>query len=272
MKKIDCHTHIINEKIRDEYFSKTDGYAIVMQFLPKFCNDEIKDNSIELVKNDGRLFLSPVVDISMPIKPQLDRIEKIIDEKTVGLKVFLSYQTGKANDERLFPMYDFANDHRLSVTFHTGSCALQLPSDNDIDGSNAKYIAEVAKKYPDVNFIVAHMDDPRFDECMLLLKDNPNMYTDFCGAYEPGYPEFDNIDWAIGNFAKAINQYPGSYKQILYGTDFCPPINLTCIDEYDRTIEGIFTADKFDDIYFNNCLNAFPKIKEYFNKKDGEIK
>ena len=83
MKKIDCHTHIINEKIRDEYFSKTDGYAIVMQFLPKFCNGEIQDNSLELVKNDERLFLSPVVDISMPIKPQLERIEKNIDEKTM---------------------------------------------------------------------------------------------------------------------------------------------------------------------------------------------
>lgn len=30
-KKIDCHTHIYNEQIRAEYFSRTSGYAIVMQ-------------------------------------------------------------------------------------------------------------------------------------------------------------------------------------------------------------------------------------------------
>ena len=32
MRKIDCHTHIINEKMRDEYFSRTDSTALVMQF------------------------------------------------------------------------------------------------------------------------------------------------------------------------------------------------------------------------------------------------
>ena len=61
MKKIDCHTHIINEKIRDEYFSKTDGYAIVMQFLPKFCNDEIKVSAD--VKNIGKVSGKEVVQV-----------------------------------------------------------------------------------------------------------------------------------------------------------------------------------------------------------------
>lgn len=54
-----------------------------------------------------------------------------------------------------------------------------------------------------------------------------------------------------------------TYKQIVYGTDFCPPINLSAIDEYEYTISKIFTPDKFEDIYWNNCLRAFPKIKEY---------
>ena len=29
--KIDCHTHIVTAAIRDEYFSRTDGLALVMQ-------------------------------------------------------------------------------------------------------------------------------------------------------------------------------------------------------------------------------------------------
>ena len=29
-KKIDCHTHIVSRRIRDEYFDRTSGYALVM--------------------------------------------------------------------------------------------------------------------------------------------------------------------------------------------------------------------------------------------------
>ena len=36
LKKIDCHTHIVTEDIKNEYFAETDGFAVVMQFLPAF--------------------------------------------------------------------------------------------------------------------------------------------------------------------------------------------------------------------------------------------
>lgn len=264
MQKIDCHTHIINNEIAKEYFDRTDGYAIVLGFLKKFETDRIKDDSWETVKNNPRLFLCPAIDLERPIPPQLAEIEGRMDgAKIVGLKIFLTYQKGRANDEKMMCIYDFAQKHGLTITYHTGSCSLVLPTDNDMEGSQAKYVAEVARKYPDVNFVVAHMDDPRFDECIRILHDNPNMYSDFSGAYEPGTHEGSDMEWAIQTFAKAINQYDDTYRQMLYGTDFCPPINLTAIEEYDVTISRIFPQWQHRDIYFENCLRAFPKMREY---------
>ena len=263
-KRIDCHTHIVNEQIKNEYFARTEGHAIVMEFLDRFVIKGLEDASYGTVQNDSRLFLCPCIDISREICPQLEKIKKsLADNRIVGLKIYLTYQAGRADDPRLFCIYEFAAKYGLSVTFHSGSCSLVLPSDQDMAGSDAAYIKNAAEKFPEVNFVVAHMDDPRFDECIQIVHAHENLFTDFSGAYEPGTKEGADMEWAIEMFSRAIHQYPDTYKKILYGTDFCPPIQLTAIEEYDYTIEEIFSPEQFEDIYYKNCMKAFPKIAEY---------
>lgn len=265
-KKIDCHTHIVSPEIRDEYFSRTSGYALVMQMPQRIMDNP---DCINTVKNDGRLFLNACVDLKQPISPQLDIIGSHIDDwKIVGIKIYLSYQTAKANDPPLYPIYDFARLNGLSVTFHTGLCSLVLPSDNDIEGSAAKYVEKAAIDYPQVNFIIAHMDDPRFDECIDIVSKHDNLFTDFSGAYETGTKEGGDVDGAIATFGAAIHSRHGTERKILYGTDFCPPINLAQIDEYDYSIEKIFDEEHFSLIYYENCLRAFPRLKKYIDESE----
>ena len=161
LKKIDCHTHIVNRDICQEYFARTDSYAITMEFLEKFEVDGMTHDVRGTVLGEDRLFFSPCIDISSDIPTQLEAIEPVIDKyRVVGLKVYLTYQAGRADDTRMMPIYDFARKHRLTITYHTGSCALTLASDNDLEGSNAAYVQNVAKKYPDVkNFTVEHLND-----------------------------------------------------------------------------------------------------------------
>ena len=264
MKKIDCHTHIVTPKIRDEYFSRTDGYALVMQ-MP----DSIMPNPqcVETVLSDDRLFLNAAIDLKQPIQPQLERIGGNIEaHQIVGLKIYLTYQRGRADDSRMIPIYEFARKHRLTVTFHTGLCSLVLPTDNDMEGSSAKYIEKAAKEFPDVNFVIAHLDDPRFEECVRIIARNDNLYSDVSGAYETGTKEGGDVDGAIEIFKNAILSQPSTEKKILYGTDFCPPINLSQIDEYDTTIERIFRPEDHDAIYYQNCLRAFPLLREYIGE------
>lgn len=266
-RKIDCHTHMVNAQIKTSYFDKTDGYALVMPFLEKFAGNAPPDHSFDTVKRDERLFLCPAIDISRDIPSQLAAIEPHLDDcRVVGLKIYLTYQAGRADDDRLRCVYEFAQKHGLSVTYHTGSCSLVLPTNNDLEGSNARYVQTVARQFPTVNFIVAHMDDPRYEECIRIVHEQPNMFTDFSGAYEPGTKEGADITWAIDTFARAIHQYPDTYTSILYGTDFCPPINLSAIDEYDTTIAALFAPEHFEDVYYRNALRAFPRLTKYIQE------
>lgn len=271
--KIDCHTHIVNGEICNQYFACPGGgdYALVMEFLPYMQKENMPDESWDLCDGNEKLFLCPSVDIHKDIPAQLSVIEEKMTARpacrVVGLKIFLSYQTGRADDDRMLPVYDFASKHGLSVTFHTGLPSYHLPYENDVEGSRVEYVANMAKKYPDVNFIVAHMGDPYYNESIQAMHGLSNMFTDFAGAFEPGTEVAADEEGTIDQWADAINQYPDTYKQIVYGTDYCPPILLWEIDKYDYTINKIFTPDQFEDIYWNNPLRAFPKVAEYLKMK-----
>ena len=267
--KIDCHTHIVNQTIYDQYLASpaADNYALVMELLPHMRRDDLPDCSWELCDGNEKLFLCPSVDIHGDIPGQLAAIEEKMRQRpggrVVGLKIFLSYQTGRADDERMMPIYDFAKARGLSVTFHTGYPSYHLPYENDMEGSRVVYVSNVARKYPEVNFIVAHMGDPYYDESIQAMHGLPNMFTDFCGAFEPGTEVAADEEGTIEKFAHAIHQYPDTHNQVLYGTDFCPPIWLFEVNKYDYTIGKIFPEEHFPDIYWNNALRAFPRVAAY---------
>ncbi|MBR5641455.1 MAG: amidohydrolase [Firmicutes bacterium] len=258
MRKIDCHTHIINEKVRDAYFSRTDDIAIVMQFPQSILDNP---DTVQTVKSDARLFLCPCVDLKRDIVPQLRNIEAHMDDwKVAGLKIYTSYQAGSADDGRLLPVYEFAERLGLTVVFHTGLCSLVLPSDQDLEGSSARYIAKAAEMFPGVNFVAAHMDDPNEQACCALCADHPNLFTDFSGLFEDGYEaDWDVLKVRYGGAVRAA----GCESQLLYGTDFCPPIGLTDIERFDAFFAELFTEKERETIYYDNALRAFPRLAEF---------
>lgn len=259
-KKIDCHTHIYNQALRNRYFSVTDGYAIVMQFIDRLRSPE--DVCEETVKADDRLFLCAGVDIALPLAPQFAWIEENLTAlRIVGIKIYLTYQKGRASDPALFPIYEFAVRHRLAVIFHTGIGAADLPSDNDLSGSDAEYVAVAAERYPDCHFILAHMNDPRFHECLRVVTTHENVFTDFCGIYEEG--TVADVGEEAKRLKDAIDAFPGAEEKILFGTDFCPPLHMPQITEYEETVRLIFPPDKWEKIFCKNCLRAFPRLSGY---------
>ena len=257
MRKIDCHTHIINEKIRDEYFSRTDNPAIVMQFPESILENP---DTVRTAQGDPRLFLCPCVDLKREIAPQLRNIEAHLDEwKVVGLKIYTSYQAGRADGERMLPIYEFAQRLGLTVVFHTGLCSLVLPSDGDLEGSSAAHIAKAAEMFPAVNFVAAHMDDPKEQECCALCAGHANLFTDISGLFEDGY----EADWDVlkARYGGAVRT-AGCKTQLLYGTDFCPPIGLTDIERFDAFFAELFSEEEREAIYYENALRAFPLLAD----------
>ncbi len=69
-----------------------------------------------------------------------------------GLKLNPSIQGVFANDEILFPIIDIANDYGIPVYCHTGTPMGSLPLQ----------LADIANRFPHVNFIMGHMGSSDF--------------------------------------------------------------------------------------------------------------
>ncbi len=261
MRKIDCHTHIITDSIRNEYFSRADNIALVMQFPESILANP---DTVRTVQSDPRLFLCPCIDRKSPAGPQLAQIEAHLDDwKVVGLKIYTSYQRGTADDPELEEVYAFCEKYGLTVTFHTGLCSLVLPSDQDLEGSSAVHIARAAERHPGINFVAAHMDDPNTARCCALCADHPNLFTDFSGLFEEGYESDWNV--LLANYGGALHASDCA-SQILYGTDFCPPLNLVDIERFDGFLSDIYPEKVREQIYYENPLRAFPRLAAYLKE------
>ena len=150
------------------------------------------------------------------------------------------------------------------MTFHTGLCSLVLPTEKDLEGSSAKYIEIAARAFPDVNFVIAHLDDPRYEECVEILSRNENLFSDVSGIYEAGGKEENDIEGTVRSYDRILHSRPGMERKILYGTDFCPPINLDRLSEYEYTMNSIFPPEDRTDVYRENCLRAFPRLGDAY--------
>ena len=267
--KIDTYTHIVNKDIFNQYNATPfcSEYAIIMEFSPYFATADMEDDSWKVCGHSKRLFLCPSVDLTKGITEQLQIIEKKLRIRpechVIGLIIYLTGSNDNITDTKILPVYDFAKKHNLSIVFHTGLPSAHLEAAENTGTSCISDICKLAAKYSTVNFIVAQMDYPRFAKCLQLIHRIPNIFTSFNGAFTPDKRINKSSDAIFRALSLAIMQYGDIYKQMLYGTSFCPPYEATEIAIYDAGIETIYTHDQVWEIYWDNALLAFPKLKNY---------
>ena len=113
-----------------------------------------------------------------------------------GLKLVAGYDFYRPNDLGVMgPLLDKAEEHDLTVLFHSGDAPRDLP-----------YLqAQAAKAYPKVRFVLAHIGMHSFlHEAILACQEYPNIFVDMSQAYP-----FD-----IKTFVRKV-----SADRLMYGSD-----------------------------------------------------
>lgn len=269
LRKIDTYTHIVNKDILNQY-NTTPGhsdYAITIEFSPYFATDKMEDDSWKICGHNKQLFLCPSIDLSKDVKEQLQVIEKKLRIRpechVIGLVIYLSSLNENILRESMEGIYNFAKMYNLSIVFHTGIPSIHLATTCDITNSVIPDICKLAAAYPTVNFIAAQMDNPRFAKCLQLIHGISNIYTCFNGIFTLDKRVSKTPDSIFRAISLATMQYSDIYKQMLYGTSFCPPYQATEIAKYDSGMATLFSREQLQSIYWDNALVAFPKLKQY---------
>ena len=125
-----------------------------------------------------------------------------------GIKLMPMYAGFSPDDEKLEPLWCYADKKGLPVLLHTGTTFItQAP----LVYTLPRLIEPVALKHPGVKIILAHLGHPYEGECLVTIRKHENVFADVSALhYRP---------WQLYNSLMLAQEY-GVWHKVLFGTDF----------------------------------------------------
>lgn len=125
-----------------------------------------------------------------------------------GLKLGPIYQDFHPLDREAYPLYAKANELRLPVLWHQGTSFVPQGA---LEKSRPADLDPIARAFPELKMIIAHMGHPWIDEAISVVRKHPNLFVDISAL--------GSRPWQLYNALIAAHEY-GIVDKILYGTDF----------------------------------------------------
>jgi len=125
-----------------------------------------------------------------------------------GIKLLPMYAGFRPDDERLDPLWHYATRHRLPVLLHTGTTFMaQAP----LEYTLPRHVDTVARRFPDVKIIMAHLGHPYEGECVVTFRKHPNVYADVSALHYRPFQLYHSL--------MLVQEY-GVWGKVLFGTDY----------------------------------------------------
>lgn len=257
---VDCHCHLTNKRLYDEYKEKSYATKIISIRPIKILSNDMEVSTsenwfYELLKEKDDLYGVECIEYGEDIKAQLQRISGRMEncKKIIGIKLYVGYQHFYANDPEIFDVYKFAKKNNLVVVFHGGD--VWDPSNQaQIKYTHPSYVDEVATYFPKVKFVISHFAFPYILETGMVVHKNQNVYTDISGILDNGLTS----KYFVDDIKKVLSYYPEIINKIMHGSDFCgnqTPLNNTI--EYQLFVRNNFTDEEAELIFHKNAEKLY---------------
>lgn len=278
MKVIDAHLHFSNK----EGFKETAAKIGHLEYSARGLKEEFKQSHVaagvvmttpqrenvssqeELTLEDGTLdcLLSCVGVNPEKLKEnaqELLYIEEELKKNTVtGIKIYPGYFPYYVYDAVYDPIYVLAKKYNVPVVIHCGDT--QSPQ-GILKYAHPLTVDELAVKHQEVTFVICHMGVPWVMDTAEIIAKNPNVYTDLSGLIAGSSEEVreaSNTRLYVEFIQKAL-VYANRYDKVLFGSDW----PLVPIEPYIDFIKRMIPEAYHEDVFYNNALSVFPKIKAY---------
>lgn len=125
-----------------------------------------------------------------------------------GIKIAPAYVRLAPDDRAWYPIYEIAVALRVPVLMHTG----WTPAKGVPPSLGRPALHRVARDFPRLSLIMAHMSMPWVDQCLELLSSYPQLYADLSlfGWYQP-------VEVVAAMLARARTMHV--IERIIWGTD-----------------------------------------------------
>lgn len=228
--KIDFHYHYADKNgFIEELIKEMDSAGIDITVLMggpeeafwefKNCRFAGNERVMEAVKKyPDRLIGNIYIDPRDP--DAVETFERYVNEGFKCVKMFPAVGFNP-DDERLFPLYEKIEKYEIPVLFHSGQTNIQIISKTPgvRKATNSKYgnpmdFDMIARLFPKMPIVIAHMGYPYFIEAWSVCHANRNIYLDISGSgpWTEGIP-------IVFNSLGGHSFIPIDFKRVIWGSD-----------------------------------------------------
>ena len=160
-----------------------------------------------------RLIGFATVDPLSPKKAVEELYHAVNDLGLRGLKLHPQLQCFRPDDERVFGVYEVAEELGIPVLLHTGTTGIGAGMEGGagirLDYARPIYVDNVATMFPKLKIVMAHFGWPWHEEALAIALHKANVYIELSG-------------WAPKHIPEIVIRYADTLLQdkVLFGTDY----------------------------------------------------
>jgi predicted TIM-barrel fold metal-dependent hydrolase len=131
------------------------------------------------------------------------------------------------DDRRYWPVYERAEKYRMIILFHTGIVNRTHPeiaSDSSSDRMRVSTLDLIARRFPQLTIIGAHLGNPDYAWAAEIARWNPNVYFDVSGSTlikkQEDYAFFKSVFWwtSVAS-AHTPKSNATAFEKLIFGSD-----------------------------------------------------
>ena len=169
----------------------------------------------------------------------------------MGIKIYAGYYHYHVWDEVYTPLYELARKHNLPVVIHQGDT---FSEKGLLKYAHPLEIDELAMKFRDVNFVIAHFGDPWIMTAAEVAAKNKNVFIDLSGLIVGNAKDVEHF--TNDDFKSHIRRglvYLDNYKKVMFGSDW-PLVDL---NSYIDFIKSLIPIEFHEDVFYSNAKKLF---------------
>lgn len=235
-KLIDCHVHYNGKTaFLDKLVAKLEtvqGMAMLIT-APR----DLDAVTSYMKSHPGRLI--GLGEIKLDAPDVLETIDRFHNAGFRGLGEMTGPQY-RYDDRRYWPIYERAEKYRMVLLFHTGIVNRQhpdTPTDVSSDRMRVGTLDLIARRFPKLTVIGAHLGNPDYAWAGEIGRWNPNIYFDVSGSTlikkQEDYAFFKSIFWWTSVASPHTpKSNTGAFEKLVFGSD----VFEGDLDEFDREL------------------------------------
>lgn len=140
-----------------------------------------------------------------------------------GVKLMPMYAGFYPHDSKLDPLWRYCVQHDLPVLLHTGTTFV---SKAPLDCSYPRHVDDVARKFPDLRIVMAHLGHPFEGECVAVIRKHPHVYADVSALFYRPFQLYQSL--------MLVQEYH-VWNKLLFGSDY----PFSTVDDSIKGLRGL---------------------------------